>query len=185
MKSLVIYFSKFGNTKMVAEAITEVLASAGQVRAIPTDQLEDADLRDLDLVVMGSPTHRMNLPQAVRPVFGRLPKRSFLNARVAAFDTSYKMSAFLARSTAAPKLLRKLRRLGERLWLRRRPSMSWNRKVRSLRARSSGRKPGPESSSRNSTSWPAIKGTACGRYASPWSTHSGVASKPALPAHLR
>jgi flavodoxin len=112
MKSLVIYFSKFGNTKTVAEAVAEVLASAGQVRAIPTDPLEAADLHRVDLVVMGSPTHRMNLPQAVRPVFGRLPKRSLRQARVAAFDTSYKMSPFLARSTAAPKLLRKLRRLG-------------------------------------------------------------------------
>jgi flavodoxin len=112
MKSLVIYFSKFGNTKLVADAIGEVLASAGQVRAIPTDQLEAADLHGIDLVVMGSPTHRMNLPQVVRPVFGRLPKRSLRQARVAAFDTSYKMSPLLARSTAGPKLLRKLRRLG-------------------------------------------------------------------------
>ncbi len=114
MKSLVIFFSRFGNTQMVAEAVSEVLASAGPVRTIPTEQLDGSDLSGVDLVVMGSPTHRMNLPQAVRPVFEALPKRSLRGALVAAFDTSYKMSPLLARATAAPKLLDKLRRLGGR-----------------------------------------------------------------------
>jgi hypothetical protein len=64
--------------------------------------------------VMGSPTHRMNLPEAVRPVLEGLPKRVLRGASVAAFDTSYKMSGLLRRFTAAPKLARKLRKLGGR-----------------------------------------------------------------------
>jgi flavodoxin len=112
MNSLVIYFSKFGNTKKVAEAIAETLKSEGPVRVISTDQLAASDLNEVDLVVVGSPTHRMNLPEAVRPVFETLPRRILRNVPVAAFDTSYKMSAWLARSTAARKLDRRLRRLG-------------------------------------------------------------------------
>jgi hypothetical protein len=63
-------------------------------------------------VVMGSPTHRMNLPEAVRPVFEALPRRILRKTPVAAFDTSYKMSAFLARFTASKRLDRSLRKLG-------------------------------------------------------------------------
>jgi flavodoxin len=69
-------------------------------------------LENVDLVVMGSPTHRMNLPEAVRPIFESLPKRILRGVPVAAFDTSYKMSSILARFTAAKKLAQKLRKLG-------------------------------------------------------------------------
>jgi flavodoxin len=112
MKSLVVYFSKFGNTQQVAEAIAETLASAGPVRVISIDQLSVSDLQEVDLVVMGSPTHRMNLPQAVRPVFETLPRRVMRGRPVAAFDTSYKMSRWLAPFTAAHKLAPRLRKLG-------------------------------------------------------------------------
>ncbi|MFQ5812320.1 MAG: flavodoxin family protein [Anaerolineae bacterium] len=112
MNALVVYFSKFGNTQKVAEAIAATLESAGSVRALSMDQLTASDMREVDLVVMGAPTHRMNLPKAVGPVFETLPKHILRGTPVAAFDTSYKMSAFLARFTAAKKLAGKLRKLG-------------------------------------------------------------------------
>jgi flavodoxin len=97
---------------MVAEAIAEVLGSKGTVRTISSEQLNGTDLGEAGLVVMGCPTHKMNLPEAVRPVFGRLPKRSLRKVPVAAFDTSYKMSPWLARFTASKRLAGKLRKLG-------------------------------------------------------------------------
>ncbi|MGD8966145.1 MAG: flavodoxin family protein [Anaerolineae bacterium] len=112
MNALVVYYSKFGNTRKVAEAIAETLGSEGPVRLIGTDELTPSDLEDADLVVMGTPTHRMNLPDAVRPVFEPLPKGILRATRMAAFDTSYKMSAWLAPFTAARKLARMLRKLG-------------------------------------------------------------------------
>lgn len=112
MNALVVYHSQFGNTQQVAEAIVEVFQGTGSARTISADQLAPADLQDVDLVVMGTPTHKMNLPQAVRPVFEALPRRSLRGVSIAAFDTSYKMSAFLARFTAAKRLDRKLRKLG-------------------------------------------------------------------------
>lgn len=112
MNYLVIYFSKFGNTHAVAETIAESLASGGTGRVISSDRLTADDLEEPDLVVIGSPTHRMNLPEAVRPVFEALPRRVLKGKRVVAFDTSYKMSAWLARFTAAKKLDRILRKLG-------------------------------------------------------------------------
>ena len=112
MNALVVYFSKFGNTKKIAGAIAETLESAGSVRVVGADKLAVSDLSDADLVVMGSPTHRMNLPEAVRPMFDALPRRVLRDTPVVAFDTSYKMSWLLARFTAARKLDRKLRKLG-------------------------------------------------------------------------
>jgi flavodoxin len=112
MHALVVYFSKFGNTQKVAEAIAETLKSNGAVRVISSEALSAADFDDVNLVVMGTPTHNMNLPKAVRPVFERLPKRSLKNIPVAAFDTSYKMSWWLSHFTAAKRLSHKLRELG-------------------------------------------------------------------------
>lgn len=112
MHTLVVYFSKFGNTQMVAEAIAETLRSAGNARLISSEDLMAADFEGVDLVVMGTPTHNMNLPKVVRPVFERLPKRALKNIPVAAFDTSYKMSWWLNHFTASKRLAQKLRKLG-------------------------------------------------------------------------
>ena len=119
MNAVVIYFSKFGHTQMIAEAIAEALQGVGNVKLLAYDQFDLEDLNPADLVVMGTPTHRMNLPEAVRPIFDQLPRRILRGKAFAAFDTSYKMSdrnspEWLARFTAAPKLARKLRRLGAR-----------------------------------------------------------------------
>jgi flavodoxin len=112
MKALVVYYSEFGNTRQVAEAIAAVFQEAGAARTLGADQLTTADLQDVDLVVMGTPTHKMNLPEAVRPVFEDLPRRILRGVPIAAFDTSYEMSGFLARFTAARRVDGKLRKLG-------------------------------------------------------------------------
>jgi flavodoxin len=112
MNTTIVYFSKFGNTRKIAEAIAKSLQVQGDVRVISSEQLTAADLNDVDLVVMGSPTHRMNLPEAIRPVFDSLPRRVLRGTAVAAFDTSYKMSWLLSRFTAARRLAKKLRKLG-------------------------------------------------------------------------
>ena len=117
MNSLVVHFSKFGNTRRVADVIAEALGTAGNTRVITLDQWTAADLTAADLLVVGSPTHRMNLPEAVRPLLDALPRRVLRGTPVAAFDTSYRMSAFLAHFTAAGKLARRLRRLGGKLIL--------------------------------------------------------------------
>ncbi|UCH59767.1 MAG: flavodoxin family protein [Anaerolineales bacterium] len=112
MNSLVVYFSKFGNTQIVAKAIAGVLAKGGEARLVNSDELSLRDLEETDFLVMGSPTHKMNLPLNVRPVFERLPKRILRGKPVAAFDTSYRMSWWLNQYTAGKRLVKKLRKLG-------------------------------------------------------------------------
>ena len=112
MHTLVVYHSLYGNTKLVAEAIAGVLQEAGTARTLSAGALEAAELQGVNLVVMGTPTHKMNLPKEVQPVLQALPKRSLRGVPTAAFDTSYKMSALLSRFTAAKRIDRKLRKLG-------------------------------------------------------------------------
>lgn len=112
MNMLVVYFTKFGNTHTIADAIAGVFESAGSVRSLSLDELAASDLGELDLVVLGSPTHRMNLPEAVKMKFESLPKRVLKGSPGVVFDTSYKMSWFLSQFTAAKKLGRVLRKMG-------------------------------------------------------------------------
>jgi NAD(P)H-dependent FMN reductase len=79
---------------------------------VNTEELATSDLEAADLVVMGAPTHRMNLPEALRPVLAAIPRRILRHKPVAAFDTSYKLSGWLAHFTAAHKLAQNLRKLG-------------------------------------------------------------------------
>ena len=112
MNALVVYYSKFCNTKRVAEAIAETWQSAGSVRVMSADQLTASDINDVDLLVVGTPTHVANLPKELRTILEALPKRVLKGVRVGAFDTSYKMNWFVNLFTAAKPLNRKLRQLG-------------------------------------------------------------------------
>jgi len=116
MNALVVNFSKFGNTQLLAETIAEslvgALGSEGAVRLVSAGELEVKDFDGVDLVIMGTPTHNMNLPQAVRPLFDSFPRKMLKGVKVAAFDTSYEMSGLLNRFTASKKLDKKLRKLG-------------------------------------------------------------------------
>jgi len=112
VKSLVAYYSEFGNTRQIAETIAETLGKEGASIAMPIGQLQPSQLKGLDLLVMGSPTHRMNVPEAVRPILKSLPRGILAGTPVAAFDTSYKMSSLMARFSAGRKLAPRLRKLG-------------------------------------------------------------------------
>jgi flavodoxin I len=110
MNALIVHFSKFGHTEQLARDIASVLGPL--VTLISAEEFSSADLYGIDLLIFGSPTHKMNLPKNVRPVFDGLPKGAMEGKRFAAYDTSYELSRWLQHFTAAKRLDRKLRRLG-------------------------------------------------------------------------
>jgi flavodoxin len=111
MRALIVYFSKFGNTRRVAEAIAETMPPAGQTRVVSIEQLTPADFEGVDLVVLGSPTHAFSVPPAVRAALAALPPGILAGKSVAAFDTTVRLWP-LRLMRASPKLLRELSRLG-------------------------------------------------------------------------
>lgn len=112
MNTLVVYFSLFGNTRRVAEAMAEGASQAGEARSIHLDELTPPKLQGVDVLIMGSPTHIQNIPKAVREMLETFPKGMLKGKWVAAFDTSVEMWGPLMRLTAGGRLLRKLRKLG-------------------------------------------------------------------------
>ncbi|MGI9606143.1 MAG: flavodoxin family protein [Acidimicrobiales bacterium] len=57
MKSLVIYESMYGNTRVVADAIAEGLSDAGPVEVGSVAEFAPGDAAAFDLLVVGGPTH--------------------------------------------------------------------------------------------------------------------------------
>lgn len=112
MYVLVTYYSKFGNTRRIAEAIAETLEEEYRVRLEEVGALVAADLAGAQAIIMGTPTHNMNLPKPLRPLLAAFPRRILRRRYVAAYDTSYRMSWWLTHFTAAKRLAGTLRRLG-------------------------------------------------------------------------
>lgn len=111
MKTLIVYYSKFGNTRRVAEAMGETMKRAGEVHVLGIDELAAGDWEGVDLVVVGSPTHAFSIPAAVRSALAKQPRGILVGRSVAAFDTTVRRWPF-RRLRASPKLLRRLRQLG-------------------------------------------------------------------------
>lgn len=60
---LVVYESLYGNTRAVAEAIAAGLAAAGEARAVSVGEAIERGLADVELLVVGTPTHAWGLPR--------------------------------------------------------------------------------------------------------------------------
>ena len=58
MRTLVVYESYWGNTKAVAEAVAEGL---GRARVAEVTEVGDVDWEELDLLVVGGPTHAFSM----------------------------------------------------------------------------------------------------------------------------
>lgn len=134
MRALVCYESMYGNTRQVAEAIGAGLRAGCDVTVIPVGEVGDLDLGQIDLLVVGAPTHVHGLPRpasrhdaatkagtsdsrrleagAEGPgVREWLEGLDHLDARVVAFDTRVDMSPILT-GRASKGLDKRLRRAG-------------------------------------------------------------------------
>jgi hypothetical protein len=138
MRAVVVYESMFGDTRRIAEAIGDGLAGRYEVTVVPVDRVAADQLRGVDLLVAGGPTHvrGMSRPQtregavdqAAQPGSGITVEpgaagpglREWLTTltdaprQAAAFDTRVQLSALIT-GRAAPKIARSLRRSGCRL----------------------------------------------------------------------
>ena len=112
MKVLVSYDSYFINTYKVAEAVADSFAQTGaNVHFERIYQVNFSNIEEVDLIVIGAPTHNQGMPRPIKSVLKKLPKGTLDGKKVLTFDTRYKMPA--RKSGSAAKGIEKyLERLG-------------------------------------------------------------------------
>jgi len=81
MNALVVYDSTYGHTAKIAQAIGDAIG--GQVLRV--GEVNPADLKGLDLLIVGSPTHGGWFTPEIKVLLEALP--ALEGANVAAFDT--------------------------------------------------------------------------------------------------
>lgn len=107
MKIAVVYGSRSGNTKLIAETIAEAL---GPIGVVETMVAESATLpAGTDLLIVGGPTEGHGMTPVLKSFLERLPRLD--GVHVAAFDTKLKWPLFLSGS-AARGIAEKLQSLG-------------------------------------------------------------------------
>jgi flavodoxin I len=86
MKTLIIYDSVHGNTAKIAQTIGDALA--GEVSVLRAGGSEGpAELKTVDLLIVGSPTHGGWFTEAIKGWLDQVPATALQGTRVAAFDT--------------------------------------------------------------------------------------------------
>ena len=113
MKVLVVYDSKYGNTKKIAEAIGDI--SGGKV--LHVDVVDSSELENLDLIIVGSPTHGGRPTPAIQDFLKKIPNSNINGINVAAFDTRFSRIWVKIFGFAAKKIGSTLKKKGGNLVL--------------------------------------------------------------------
>lgn len=88
MKVLVLYDSVFGNTKLIAEAISQALSSElNHVSIMKVKDVPAIQLTGVDLLIVGSPTRGFRPTKELNELLEKIPAKGLKGIRVLAFDT--------------------------------------------------------------------------------------------------
>ncbi|MFO7942905.1 MAG: flavodoxin domain-containing protein [Anaerolineales bacterium] len=127
MKGIVVYDSGFGNTRAIAETMGQALDGRAEVQVVHVDHVEERQLVDVDLLIVGSPTQRFSPTAPINDFLNGISPRALRGVKVAAFDTRFaekeigknRVLAFFVRifGYAAKPIAEKLVKKGGRLAL--------------------------------------------------------------------
>jgi len=88
-KVIVVYESKYGNTKLVAETIVEGMKEVSGIETV-LSELKDIDLNqpvNFDVILVGSPNHMGSATRSIRKFIDNLGKLNLEGKYAAVFDT--------------------------------------------------------------------------------------------------
>ena len=88
-KALIVYESKYGNTRLVAEKIAEGMSQVSEIE-IELVELKDVNLKQLDefdTILIGSPNHIGSPTRSMQKFIDKLSKSKIENKKGAVFDT--------------------------------------------------------------------------------------------------
>lgn len=91
MKSLVTYFTQTNNTKMIADAIFEVVSTHGEAKIDTVRRVDIDSLNDNDILFVGAPCHDSDLAPPVKGFLEKLPD-----------SPKFKLAGFFTHATYLP-----------------------------------------------------------------------------------
>ena len=87
MKALIIYDSVYGNTEKIARAIAGAMTPSDGVKVLRVGEANPSELESIDLLIVGSPTHRGRPTPAIQEFISKIPANALRNIRATSFDT--------------------------------------------------------------------------------------------------
>ena len=87
MKTLVVYDSVYGNTRIIAQAIGDAIP--GDVQVLRAGQVNVSEWGNVDLLIVGTPTHGGEPTEAVQDLLDKVGPPAREGAQVATFDTRF------------------------------------------------------------------------------------------------
>ena len=88
MKGIVIYDTSHGNTKKIAETITETLkVSDIDIDLFDVKEVKKLNTNDYNFIVLGSPTKFGTMSFAIKFFLGKVKSEEWMNKPFASFDT--------------------------------------------------------------------------------------------------
>jgi flavodoxin len=111
MNSIVIYASRYGNTRKIAEAIADALRQSGTAQLVAAEDVPARLPEGTDLVVIGGPTEVHGMTKPLTAVFDHFAPETIKGVAAAAFDTRLQGARWLTGS-ASVGAEKKLRHLG-------------------------------------------------------------------------
>ncbi|MDH5686036.1 MAG: flavodoxin domain-containing protein [Hadesarchaea archaeon] len=110
MKGIVVFDTSYGNTRTIAEAISETLKESGiEVDLFHVKDVKRLSAKDYNFLVIGSPTRFGTMSFAIRGFLGKVKGEEWMNKPFAAFDTENPENVEKSEWSAAEKIAAKLR----------------------------------------------------------------------------
>jgi menaquinone-dependent protoporphyrinogen IX oxidase len=110
MKGIIIYDTTYGNTRKIAEAISETLKESGmEIDTYYVKDVKHFSARDYDFLILGSPTRFGTMSFTLKSFISRVKSEEWMDRPFGAFDTEMSANIEKHESHAAEKIAEKLK----------------------------------------------------------------------------
>jgi flavodoxin len=107
MKTLVLFDSNFGNTKQIADAITQQIGTGAFEKSV--NDVKQADLNGIDLLIVGSPINAWRPTKKITAFLNDIRSGKLTGVKAAAFDT--RVRSFIS-GNAAKRISKSMEKSG-------------------------------------------------------------------------